>query len=230
MSEHLTAVVPCRLGSERIPEKNTRPFGPGGVSLLEIKIRQLERVRTIDSIVISTNDPEVIAITERMGIERATVEVRPDELCSSQTPIEGLTRHFGLTLPGQYFLWTHVTAPFMGSSQMEKAIETFFSLDHQRYDSLIAAEPIRDFCVYEGTPLNFGGSDSFWPRTQDLEPIFRVTSSIYMGAVKLLLKGNRWGKSPYIWETTGLTAIDIDWPEDFDMASNLFQSHASAPQ
>ena len=230
MTKRLTAIVPCRLGSERVAAKNTRPFGPGGVSLLEIKIRQLERVRAIDSIVISTNDPTVVSITERMGIERVKVDLRPEELCLSETPIESLTRHFGLILPGQHFLWTHVTSPFMGSSQMEKAIEIFYKLDHQRYDSLIAIEPIRDFCVFEGKPLNFGSSESFWPRTQDLEPIFRVTSSIYMGSVKLLLEGNRWGMSPFLWETTGLSTLDIDWPHDFDVASSLAESNASALQ
>lgn len=230
MREVLTAIVPCRFGSERIPEKNTRPFGPGGESLLEIKLRQLERVGAIDSILVSTNDPKVVSITERMGIERVEVDLRPEELCVSETPIQSLTRHFGLILPGQNFLWTHVTSPFMGSSQMEKAIETFFKLDNQRYDSLIATEPIRDFCVYEGKPLNFGISESFWPRTQDLEPIFRVTSSVYMGAIKLLTEGNRWGRSPFLWETSGLSTLDIDWPHDFEVASSLAESNASALQ
>ena len=43
----LTGVVvflPCRAGSTRVPEKNTRPFAGHGGGLLGVKLDQLERL------------------------------------------------------------------------------------------------------------------------------------------------------------------------------------------
>ena len=52
----LTVFLPCRRGSERVPDKNTRPFGGFDHGLVELKLWQLEKACLVDNVVVSTDD------------------------------------------------------------------------------------------------------------------------------------------------------------------------------
>ena len=58
--------VPCRRGSERVPDKNTRVFAGHTGGLLGLKLDQLEGVE-VDEIVIDSNDPVVLDRLPRVG-------------------------------------------------------------------------------------------------------------------------------------------------------------------
>jgi CMP-N-acetylneuraminic acid synthetase len=58
----ITAFLPCRAGSRRVPNTNTRPFADEAEGLLGIKLAQLMATREIDEIVLSTHEPLVIEI------------------------------------------------------------------------------------------------------------------------------------------------------------------------
>ena len=90
--------LPVRAGSERVLNKNTKPFADIEGGLLANKLRQLSQSRNIDEIILSTNDPDCIAVGERFASadKRIRVILRPDELCSSQTNLQG-NRSFSLS-------------------------------------------------------------------------------------------------------------------------------------
>ena len=54
----IKALVAVRSGSQRVVNKNIRPFA--GSSLLEIKLNQLKRIPNIDGIVVNTNDDKML--------------------------------------------------------------------------------------------------------------------------------------------------------------------------
>ncbi len=58
----ITAVIPVRSGSQRVKDKNLRPFA--GTTLMENKIRMLLKVPELDSIVVNTNSEEAIRIVK----------------------------------------------------------------------------------------------------------------------------------------------------------------------
>ena len=58
----ITAVIPIRSGSQRVKDKNLRPFA--GTSLMENKIEMLLNVPELDSIVVNTNSLEAIEIVK----------------------------------------------------------------------------------------------------------------------------------------------------------------------
>ena len=53
----IKALIPVRSGSQRVINKNMRPFA--GSSLLEIKIRQMLRIPELDGVVVNSNDDEI---------------------------------------------------------------------------------------------------------------------------------------------------------------------------
>lgn len=58
----ITAVIPIRSGSQRVKDKNLRPFA--NTTLMENKIEMLLQVPELDSIVVNTNSEEAIKIVE----------------------------------------------------------------------------------------------------------------------------------------------------------------------
>jgi N-acylneuraminate cytidylyltransferase len=56
----ITAVIPIRSGSQRVKDKNLRPFGD--TNLMRLKIDNLLQVPEIDEIIVNTNSDEAIGI------------------------------------------------------------------------------------------------------------------------------------------------------------------------
>lgn len=59
----ITAVIPIRTGSQRVKDKNLRPFGD--TNLMELKIKTLLQVPELTSIVVNTNSEEAIDIVNK---------------------------------------------------------------------------------------------------------------------------------------------------------------------
>lgn len=61
----ITFYLPTRKGSERVKNKNTRPFADIEGGLVENKVKQLLTTKLIDEIIFSSNDETCIAIAEK---------------------------------------------------------------------------------------------------------------------------------------------------------------------
>ena len=86
MSEKIAFFLPTRKGSERVKNKNTRPFADIEGGLVENKIKQLLSTKHIDEILFSSNDEMCIAIAEKYTSDsRLRIIPRPNELCLSTT-------------------------------------------------------------------------------------------------------------------------------------------------
>ncbi len=59
----ITAVIPIRSGSQRVKDKNLRPFAD--TCLMELKIKTLLQVPEIDEIIVNTNSEEAIDIVNK---------------------------------------------------------------------------------------------------------------------------------------------------------------------
>ena len=59
----ITAVIPIRSGSQRVKDKNLRPFA--NTTLMENKINSLLQVPEFDSIIVNTNSEEAIEIVKK---------------------------------------------------------------------------------------------------------------------------------------------------------------------
>ena len=64
----ITAVIPIRSGSQRVKDKNLRPFA--NTTLMENKIEMLLNVPELDSIIVNTNSEEAIEIVNKCYRER----------------------------------------------------------------------------------------------------------------------------------------------------------------
>ncbi len=150
--------IPCRAGSERVKHKNTRPFAGFECGLLELKLRQMQRVQGFDRIIVSSNDPQVLdyaaafARTEDVRVEPLP---RPEEWGNSATSMGAfITDYIAHLHPDGHLFWTHVTHPFATSAVDERALAAYARARAEGFDSLVSATRLQKFLWRNGRPFN----------------------------------------------------------------------------
>jgi CMP-N-acetylneuraminic acid synthetase len=223
----ITAFLPCRAGSQRVPHKNTKPFGGHPEGLLGIKLRQLLDTPELTEIVLSTNDPLVIEIGERYlgpAAGRLRIDRRPDELCSSATSTDEVIAYVPRVIPSGTVLWTHVTSPFFGQAEYSEAIALHdAAVAAGTHDSLMGVLEVRTFLWDANGPINYDRDVEKWPRTQTLPALYEINSSVFIAGVEIFRRRqDRIGDRPYLYPVDKAKSLDVDWEEDFSLASELW--------
>lgn len=215
--------LPCRKGSERVPQKNVRPFGGEPHGLLGIKLTQLLLIHAIDEIVLSSNDEDVFRIAEHYSDKRIRVDHRPDALASSSTSTDALIEYVPSIIDSGDVLWTHVTSPFCDASVYEACIHAYYERQKDGFDSLMSVTELRTFIWDESGPVNYNPEKEKWPRTQTLKPLYEVNSALFIAPIETYRdRHDRIGARPYLYTLGARESFDVDWPEDFELAEKMW--------
>ncbi|MFC3701994.1 cytidylyltransferase domain-containing protein [Reinekea marina] len=220
----LSCFLPCRKGSERVERKNIKPFAGNEYGLIQVKLYQLLGVKSIDEIVLSTNDDEILSYVSGLNESRIRVHNRVEDLSSSATSTDSLVAH-ALDLIGDGdILWTHVTSPFIRFKHYEKIIEKYYESLDEGYDSLMTTTELYSFLWQGEKPLNYDRKLEKWPRTQTLKPIHEINSGAFIASTNIYKQcRDRIGYKPLLYPLGKLVGHDIDWPEDFAIAECLVE-------
>lgn len=224
MEYKVTALVPCRKGSQRVKNKNVRNFSDGD-SLLHIKLRQLINTNEIESIIVSTDDLEVERICREFSSSKIILHKREEYFASSECSNEEFISYFAkeLNIEG-HLLFTHVTSPFISSKTYSRAIREYFE-NIEKNDSLVSVKKIQTYLWdKDNKPLNYEPEKGLWPKTQEIDPVYEINSGIFLIDFLLMKKyKDRVGKNPLFFECSYLEDFDIDWEEDFELGSKLWK-------
>lgn len=219
----ITAFLPCRKGSQRVPDKNVKPFAgkPGG--LLGIKLEQLCKTKELDSILVSSNDERVLEYASKQNDSRIVVSERPDHLGASTTTTDSLIEYVPQLISEGDVLWTHVTSPFISHVDYQNLIEAHRNALSKGFDSLMTVQKLQGFIWNDSQPVNYDRQDRKWPMTQSLSPLFEVDSGAFISSINNYNEfGDRIGRKPFMYVQDKTKAIDIDWPEDFEFAERIW--------
>ena len=204
----IVAIMPIKLKNERCPGKNTRMLG--SKPLLQYELNSLKETRLCTEINVFCSDDAVVPFLP----EGVNFLKRPKEL---DLPTSNFTQIFSTFMAekdADIYVYAHATAPFITVETMAQCINAVKSGE---YDSAFCAVKLQDYLWLDGEPLNFDATNL--PRTQDLKPIYQETSGVYVFTKEVFLKfKRRIGTKPFIKEVTFKEAVDIDNPEDFDLA------------
>ncbi|NOQ14157.1 MAG: acylneuraminate cytidylyltransferase family protein [Methyloprofundus sp.] len=221
----VTVFLPCRRGSQRVKNKNVRPFANIKEGLIYIKLSQLLKVTEIEKIVLSTNDIEVKKIAASFHNTKIIIDDRPEELASSTTSTDDLIKYIPDIIKEETILWTHVTSPFVDAEVYQKAINKYFS-NLDQFDSLMSVTKLQTFLWNKSDPLNYDRRIEKWPRTQTIKPVYEINSGIFITNINTYKNLNdRIGEQPYLYELNEKIAFDIDWEVDFEIAEVLWRKY-----
>ena len=226
MSEKIAFFLPTRKGSERVKNKNTRPFADIEGGLVENKIKQLLSTKHIDEILFSSNDEMCIAIAEKYASDsRLRIIPRPNELCLSTTNLQDLICYVPTITNADHILWGHVTTPLVEAKVYDTAIEQYLSKITKGYDSLVSVKELKNFLLNQEGKLVNNTTDIPWPRTQDLEPLYEINHAIFLAKRSVYTEQkNRIGQKTLLYIMDEIHSKDIDWEEDFKIAEIMYKT------
>lgn len=228
MGNKFAFFLPTRKGSERVKNKNTKPFSGIQGGLLRLKLEQLLEVPHIP-IYVSTNDESTISIAESFHSERIKICIRPEELCRSETLLSDFISYVPSIIEEEHIVWVHVTEPFIDSKCLNDAIKLYENdvILAKKFDSLMSCNKIQTF-LWDKKVNSFISHDRKkvkWPRSQDLAPIYEINSAIFINSKSNYYKfEDRIGENPILFELTKIQSVDINWEDDFKMAELLYEA------
>jgi len=213
----ITALVPMRHQSIRVPEKNYRLLA--GKPLYGYIIQTLLDCPEIDQIVVDTDSP---VIMEGMRRDYPMVHIidRPEHLRADTVPMNDILLYDCGLIPADLYLQTHSTNPLLTPASISGAIQTFQSKKAE-YDSLFTVTRLHTR-LWDGSGKPLNHDPEILIRTQDLPPIYEENSCIYLFKGQILAeRRNRLGYKPLMYEISADEAWDIDDELDFEVVESL---------
>lgn len=220
MTSLLTALVPIKGESERVPGKNMRVFC--GKPLMHYILTALENVPEIGKISVNTDSEAVAAYAGKFS--KVIIHERPAHLCGHHIPMNSILAHELSLLEGEHFLQTHVTNPLLTAVTIQSAIAAYRNREPQ-YDALFSV--LEHHCRFfdnKRRPINH--NPRILQNTQDLPPVYEENSCLYLFSRQAFLCGgkNRLGTNAAIFPMSKVESQDIDTEEDFLLAELLWKT------
>ncbi|MBO5591456.1 MAG: cytidylyltransferase [Prevotella sp.] len=216
----ITAVIPVRTGSQRVHDKNLRPFADS--TLLDIKIRELQKVEELSCIIVNTNSDELVSrINRQYAGGKVRAQRREDYYASSACSGSEFFQHLGEVTDTDIFVYTPCTSPFIKAETISRCIQTYLKERGQGCDSVSTVSSVKEFLWLDGKAINYDPRHA--PNSQDLPDIVALNFGCSVISRDRLISGrNIIGKKPKFVTDTDIEAIDIDTPLDFYIAEQLY--------
>lgn len=210
----IVAMVPIKLNSERVKDKNIRLFF-GGKPLIQFILEALVQSKLIDEIYVYCSDERI----KNYLIKGVKFLKRPEILDGNSSNCNDIIREFMKEVQADVYVVSHATAPFTKTESIDRCIESV--VNDEKYDSAFTVEKIQTFMWGNGKPINF--DPDHFPRTQDLNPIYMETSGAFVFPKYVFEKYNRRiGGSPCLVEVDNFESCDIDTEYDMTVAQALY--------
>lgn len=228
---HVTALIPARGGSKRLPRKNIKPLD--GKPLIAWTIETAKASKYIDNVVVSTDDIEIKQISENFGAE--VPFIRPDYLSHDTATSFDVIKHaiefLNIAKPNHLIVLLQPTSPLRTIDELNQALEFF--LKKAAYGVVSISDTEHSPLWSNTLPENLSMSDFIRPevqekRSQDLPKFYRLNGSIYIYKTEELIEKNQifYDENVYGFETPQQTAIDIDTALDFFVVENIIKYRA----
>jgi N-acylneuraminate cytidylyltransferase len=207
------AVVPARGGSRRLPGKNLVPVA--GRPLIVHTIEQAHAARSIDAVLVSTDDLQIAAIAREAG---AIVIDRPPELADDHATSEAAVLH-ALDVHGsdpEIVVLLQATSPVRRPADIDAAVALVAEGGADSAFSAVAGH----VWLWEERAEGLCSVSYDWrarPRSQDMPPQRLEDGSIYVSRTEMLrATGNRLGGRIAVHLMDVDSAIDLDDADQLD--------------
>lgn len=210
----VTAVVAVRKGSQRVPNKNIKPFGD--TTLLDLKLQTLLKVSNIDEIIVNSDCDEMIEIGKSYGVK---TKKREEYFASSEASNSEFHGHIGKTTDTDYIFLAPVCSPFISSEKHEEAINKFMNSE---CDSLTSTSLVKGHLWLDGKPINYDLDNV--PNSQDLPDIEMINYGItIVDKNTMKIKSRVIGDNPDFIILNEYEGVDINTPFEFQTAEIIYK-------
>ncbi len=216
----IVAMIPCRLGSQRVPKKNLRLLD--GKTLAQWVVEACKAADVFDAIYLNSEG----LIFEKMAKESGiSFYQRPENLASNSATNDDFGLDFMNSVECDVLVQVNPTSPFLSKDDLKGFVDTFNDGEYQTLHT-VKEEQIEG--LFKGKPLNFDPMKQM-PPSQDLIPVQLFSSSIMGWEVNKFRENMKTlgsavyggdGKIGY-YVLRGPSTLDIDNEFDFQLAEAI---------
>ena len=211
----LTAVIPVREGSQRVKNKNLKPFA--GTTLLDIKIETLKKVAGLDEIVVTSDSDKMLDIASKHNV---TAHRREDYYASSEVNNSDFMVNLTTAVDSEYIIYSPCTSPLLSSETISECVSRF----RNGARNIVTVTSQKHHMWLDGKPLNYNPSDA--PNSQDLPDIYSVNYGCCIISCEDLHEfRNVVTDEPTFHVTNEVESIDIDTEFDFMIAEYIWSKY-----
>lgn len=214
----ILAMIPARMGSQRLPKKNLAPIA--GAPLIVHAIRKAKAAGAFDEVWVNSEHPDFGPIAEAEG---ARFHRRPEALGSNDATSEQFVTEFLQAHDCDWVVQVHSIAPLLTVEDLRAFLDVVRADDH---DAVMSVVDENLECLHRGEPVNFTFDRK--QNSQDLEPVRRIVWAVTAWRRATFLEAaGRGGCATYAGRI-GLAPVGrmaghvIKTQEDLDIAAALW--------
>jgi N-acylneuraminate cytidylyltransferase len=221
----ILAIIPARGGSRGIPRKNVLPLA--GKPLIAYTIENARHAATVSRVVVSTDDPEIGAVSLHFGAE---VVWRPAEISGDQASSEAALLYTLDSLKEiegyqpDLVVFLQCTSPLTLPEDIDAAVQV---LRDENADCALTVTPFYHFLWRRddnGSAVGINHNILERPMRQERESQFLETGAVYV----MRTQGFHAAKHRFFGKTAMSVmpperSIEIDEPKDFIIAAGLMR-------
>jgi CMP-N-acetylneuraminic acid synthetase/quercetin dioxygenase-like cupin family protein len=217
------AMIPARLGSKRVHNKNLRLIN--GKPLIGYIIDAVKRSGVFDEIYLNSESDIMKTVADDYGIK---FYKRPDALSTDEATNDDFVLDFINNVKCDTLYQFLATSPFIEAAHI---IEFFEMMNDGDYDTLISTTDVQIECIYENKPLNFKQKEKT-PPSQSLTPVKAYACGLmawksgkFKENISEYDSGYHGGSGKTGFYTlSGFATVDIDTVDDFSLAEQIMGS------
>ena len=211
----MTAVVAVRSGSQRVKNKNFRPFAD--TNLLELKLKILLKVKNLDEIIVNSDSDIMLEIANKYNVKS---QKRDEFFASSNATNSDFHKHIAEVTNSDFIFLAPVCSPFIGVKRHQEAINNFMMSE---VDSLTSCELVKGHLWLDGKPINYSLDNV--PNSQDLPEIKKLNYGISIIKRQTMIERKGLvGLKPEFVVLNEIESTDIDEMETFNTAEILYNN------
>ena len=218
-----------KANSQRVKGKNFRPLH--GKPLFRWILDSLLAVDEIAEVVINTDARHILAENGLTDGGRVRIRDRKPELIGDTVSMNLILADDIKAVEAETYLMTHTTNPMLSPATIAAALARYQAgVAAGEADSLFTVNRIQTR-FYRGDASAVNHDPDNLIQTQDLEPWFEENSNLYIFSRASFAATNaRIGRKPLLHEMNKLEALDIDTPEDWDLAEAVAAMRVAAKE
>ncbi|CAG8999578.1 MAG: CMP-N,N'-diacetyllegionaminic acid synthase [Candidatus Celerinatantimonas neptuna] len=223
------AIIPARGGSKRIPHKNLKSFC--GQPMISYAVNSALESGCFSSVVVSTDDPQIAEVAQSLGADVPFLRdptLADDFVGTTPVVIDTIQRlDRECQLRDKIYCCIYATTPLLDAKTLAKGLSL---LTQSGADYVFSAAEF-PFPIQRALKRDQQGfMRPFYPeyigqRSQDLEPAFQDAGQFYWGTREAWLSGvGTFSGSGQALILPRYRVVDIDTPEDWQLAELLYQA------
>jgi CMP-N-acetylneuraminic acid synthetase/quercetin dioxygenase-like cupin family protein len=213
----IVAMIPARLGSTRVPNKNIRLLN--NKPLVQYVIDTAKQLSCFDSVYVNSESDILREIAENCSVD---FYKRSEYMSSDKVTNDHFAQDFLQNVDCDILIQVLPTSPFITTKEIQSFVDAMIEGD---FDTMVSVTDQQIECMFKGKPINFD-QKKVTPPSQEVTPVQPYACSL-MG----------WKKENYLenmekhgcayhggdgkigtFTLKGYSTIDIDNEEDFNLA------------